>query len=96
VTLDFTITFSQDENKQVKGTTDCPAQGAEGIKSGSIEINGSRISFRNIDPGAAGEPTFQGKLDETSRRVTGSLTQSGYEGTFSTNKPISEYLIHNL
>jgi hypothetical protein len=86
VTLDFTITFGLDEKSQMKGTIDIPAQGAAGIRLGDIKIEGGKISFGIDDPGAQGSPIFKGELDGTGKKIVGTFTQSGYEGTFSMEK----------
>jgi len=86
VTLDFTITFGLDEKSQMKGRIDIPAQGAAGIHLGNIKIEGTKISFVIDDPGAQGAPVFKGELDGTGKKIAGSFTQSGYEGTFTMEK----------
>jgi hypothetical protein len=84
--LDFTITFSRAEGTALTGTIDIPAQGAAGIPLGNIKTDGLKISFIIDDPGAQGGPTFEGELDEAGRTITGTFSQSGYEGTFSMDK----------
>jgi hypothetical protein len=86
VTLDFMLTFSLDVKSQMTGTIDVPAQGAAGIRLGKIKTEGNKISFMIDDPGAAGDPTFKGELDGTGKKIAGSFTQSGYEGTFTMEK----------
>ncbi len=86
VTLDFTITFSRDERSQLAGTIDIPAQGAAGIRLGGIKVEGPKISFIIDDPGAQGEPTFEGELDDAGKTIAGAFSQSGYEGAFSMDK----------
>lgn len=86
VTLDFTIAFRLDENSQMKGTIDIPAQGASGIPLGNIKTEGKTVSFIIDDPGAQGDPIFKGELDGTGKKIAGSFSQSGYEGTFSMEK----------
>ena len=86
VTLDFTITFSRSEGTALAGTIDIPAQGAAGIALGNIKTDGLKISFIIDDPGAQGSPTFEGELDKAGKTITGTFSQSGYEGTFSMDK----------
>ena len=86
VPLDFTITFGLDEKSRIKGTIDIPAQGAAGIHLGKIKAEGSKILFAIDDPSASGDPTFKGELDGTGKKIAGSFTQSGYEGTFAMEK----------
>jgi len=86
VTLDFTITFSLDEKSQMKGAIDIPAQGAAGIRLGKIKTEGNKISFVIDDPGASGDPVFKGELDGTGKKIAGSFSQNGLEGTFAMEK----------
>ena len=86
VTLDFTITLSRGEGTALAGTIDIPAQGAAGIALGNIKTDGLKISFIIDDPGAQGSPTFEGELDKAGKTITGTFSQSGYEGTFSMDK----------
>ncbi len=37
-------------------------------------------------PEVQGEPTFNGELDESGEKITGSFTQAGMETTFSMEK----------
>jgi len=90
VTLDFTITFSRDEKTHLLGMIDIPSQGASGIRLGNIKIEGLKISFVIDDPGAQGNPTFEGELDDAGKTIAGTFSQSGYEGTFSMDKQESE------
>ncbi|MDH4271832.1 MAG: hypothetical protein OEW18_07630 [Candidatus Aminicenantes bacterium] len=89
VTLDFTVTFSRDDKSQMVGTIDIPAQDAAGVSLGKIKVEGRKISFIIDNPGAQGDPTFKGELDETGKKVSGSFIQSGYEGTFSMDRQAS-------
>lgn len=86
VTLEFTITFSLDKSAQLAGTIDIPAQGAAGIQLGNIKVDGSKISFAIADPGAQGNPTFEGTLKDTKKTIAGTFSQSGITGTFSIDK----------
>lgn len=92
VTLEFTIMFRRDENSRLQGTIDIPSQGASGIRLGNIKAEGSKISFIIDDPGAQGNPTFEGEVDDAGKRIAGAFRQSGYEGVFSMDKQESETL----
>jgi len=85
-TVEFSITFSLDQNAQMKGTIDVPAQGVAGIRLGNIRIEGSKISFNIDDPAAQGNPAFEGELKDTKKTIAGTFSQSGVEGTFSMDK----------
>lgn len=86
VTLEFTITLNRDEQSRLAGTIDIPAQGAAGIPLGDFKVEGPKISFVIDHPGAQGNPTFAGELDETGKTIAGTFSQGGYEGTFSMAK----------
>jgi hypothetical protein len=86
VTLDFSITLSREDEAKMAGTIDIPAQGAAGIRLGNIKIEGTKISFVIDEPGAPGNPTFEGELDDAGKTIAGTFSQSGHEGTFSMDK----------
>jgi hypothetical protein len=69
VTLDFSITLSREDKAKMAGTIDIPAQGAAGVRLGIIKIEGSKISFVIDDPGAQGNPTFEGELDNMGKTI---------------------------
>ena len=80
------INFKLDEANKIMGTFDSISQGGFGIKLGKIEIKDKAITFMIDDPGAPGEPTFKGTLDETGKKLSGEFSQSGYAGTFAVEK----------
>ena len=85
--IEMTVKFTLDENKKINGTIDVPSQpGAVDVPLGDIKIEGKKISFMIDAPGAPGEPTFAGELNETGKKITGTFTQGGAEGTFSLEK----------
>jgi len=84
--LEIVINFKLDEANKIVGTFDSISQGGFGIKLGKIEVKDKAITFMIDDPGAPGEPTFKGTLDETGKKLSGEFTQSGYAGTFAVEK----------
>jgi len=84
--LEIMINFKLDEANKIMGTFDSISQGGFGIKLGNIEIKDKAITFIIDDPGAPGQPTFKGTLDETGKKLSGDFTQSGYAGTFAVEK----------
>jgi hypothetical protein len=74
------------EAKKIKGTFDSITQGGFGIKLGDIKIEGKTIAFIIDDPGAPGNPTFKGALDDAGAKIAGEFSQSGLTGTFSIDK----------
>jgi hypothetical protein len=84
--LEIALNFKLDEANKIMGTFDSINQGGFGIKLGNIEIKDKAITFIIDDPGAPGEPTFKGTLDQTGKKLGGEFTQSGYAGTFAVEK----------
>jgi len=84
--FEIIVEFALDETKAIKGTIDIPTQGATDLNLGDIKIEGKKISFMIDSPGAPGEPSFAGELDETGKKITGTFTQGGAEGTFNLEK----------
>ncbi len=84
--FEITVKFALDDTKAITGTIDVPAQGATDVPLGNIKIEGNKISFIIDAPGVPGEPTFAGELDETGKKIAGTFSQSGMEGTFSVEK----------
>lgn len=82
-TFDIALHFKMDQEKPA-GTVDVPAQGATGLPLEGIAIEGRGIAF--FIGGVPGEPAFKGTLDEAGTAMSGSFTQSGYEGTFAVKK----------
>ncbi len=84
--IEITVKFALDETEAITGTIDIPMQGATDLNLGDIKIEGKKISFMIDAPGVSGEPTFAGELDETGKKITGTFTQGGAEGTFNLEK----------
>jgi hypothetical protein len=84
IELDFTLHFTLNSEKAIIGTIDVPAQGAAGISLADIKIEAKTISFTIA--GAPGDPLFKGTPDESGQKMTGTLAQSGLEGTFAAEK----------
>jgi hypothetical protein len=84
--LEIIVRFFLNDKQEIQGTIDVPLQGAKDLPLSNIKIEGKKISFMINDPGAPGEPTFKGELDENGLKIAGTFTQSGIEGTFTLKK----------
>jgi hypothetical protein len=84
--IGIVVNFSLDDAGELQGTLDVPDQGAEGLVLGDVKVEGKTVSFIIDDPGAPGEPTFTGTLDDTGKRIEGDFTQAGVEGNFTLEK----------
>jgi hypothetical protein len=86
--IEFTIKIklSLDEGKNLQGTIDVVEQGATEIPLGEFNIEGKKISFKIVHPQVQGDPTFNGELDETGKKIAGDFSQGGGSGTFSVEK----------
>ena len=84
--LEIIIEFSLDEEKNIQGNIDVPAQGATDIPLGEFNIEGKKISFKIVHPQVQGDPTFDGELDESGKKISGEFSQGGAVGTFSVEK----------
>jgi len=82
--LEITIEISLDEENNIKGNIDVPAQGATDIPLGDFNVEGKKISFKIVS--VQGDPTFSGELDETGKKIAGEFSQGGAVGTFSVEK----------
>ena len=49
-------------------------------------IEGKKISFKIVHPQVQGDPTFDGELDESGKKIAGEFSQGGAVGTFSVEK----------
>lgn len=84
--LGIAVKLSLDDEGNLQGTIDIPEQGAFDLPLGEFEIEGRKISFMIVHPQVQGDPTFVGELDESGKTISGTFTQSGYEGTFTLEK----------
>jgi hypothetical protein len=84
--LEIIIELSLDEGKNIQGNIDVPAQGATDIPLGEFNIEGKKISFKIVHPQVQGDPTFNGELDESGKKIAGEFSQGGGVGTFSVEK----------
>jgi len=84
--LEIIIELSLDEGKNIQGNIDVPAQGAVDLPLGEFKIEGKKISFKIVHPEVQGDPTFNGELDETGKKISGEFSQGGAVGTFSVEK----------
>ncbi len=84
--LEIIIEFSLDDEKNIQGNIDVPVQGVTDIPLGDIQIEGKKISFTIVHPQVQGNPTFNGELDESGKKISGDFSQGGATGTFSIEK----------
>lgn len=84
--LGIIVEFSLDEAKNIQGNIDVPDQGAMDLPLGDIQIEGKKISFKIVHSQIQGNPTFNGELDETGKKISGDFSQGGATGTFSMEK----------
>ncbi len=84
--LEITIELSLDEENNIQGNIDVPIQGAIDLPLGEFNLEGKKISFKIVHPQAQGDPTFNGELDETGKKIAGEFSQGGGVGTFSVEK----------
>jgi hypothetical protein len=84
VDLEIGLHFKLDEAKKITGTFDSISQGAMGLPLDAIEIKDKTITF--LLSGVPGDPTFNGTLDETGKKLSGEFTQGGAAGTFAVEK----------
>jgi len=84
--LEITVELSLGEEKNIQGNIDVPAQGAMDVPLGEFNIEGKKISFKIVHPQVQGDPTFNGELDETGKKISGEFSQGGAVGTFSVEK----------
>lgn len=84
--LEIIVEFSLDEEKNIQGNIDVPVQSATDLPLGDINIEGKKISFKIVHPQVQGDPTFNGELDETGKKISGEFSQGGAAGTFSVEK----------
>ncbi len=86
IELQISVELSLDEGKNIQGTIDVPDQGAMDIPLGEFTVEGKKISFKIVHPQVQGDPTFNGELDETGKKISGEFSQGGSFGTFSVEK----------
>lgn len=84
--IEIIVKFALDENKSITGTIDVPLQGGTDINLKEIKIEGKRISFMIDHPQVQGDPAFAGELDEAGKKIAGTFSQGGAEGTFNLEK----------
>jgi CubicO group peptidase (beta-lactamase class C family) len=73
--LEFNVDFSQLSDGSWKGDISIPAQMAKDLPLSDISISGDIVTFKIR--GVPGDPTFKGKFNETGKKITGDLIQSG-------------------
>jgi len=73
--LDFIVDLAQDGKEAWTGDIDVPAQSLKDWPLSGISVQGSAVTFAM--KGVPGEPTFQGKLAEDGKTMSGTMTQGG-------------------
>ena len=84
--IELVCHFKLDEEGNLAGTIDSPSQGASGMAVANIKVEGKKITFGIDDPNVSGDPQFDGMLDESGTKISGSFSQGGGEGTFELKK----------
>ena len=84
--LEIIVEFSLDNEKNILGNIDVPVQGATDLPLGDIHLEGNKISFKIVHPQIQGDPTFNGELEESGKKISGDFSQGGATGTFSIEK----------
>ena len=84
--IGIAVNFTLDDDGKLAGTIDVVEQGAEGLPLSNVKVEGKTVTFMIDDPGAPGEPTFTGTLDDTGKKIDGTFTQAGVEGSFDLEK----------
>jgi hypothetical protein len=84
--LEIIIELSLDNENNIQGNIDVPVQGATDIPLGEFTIEGKTIAFKIIHPEVQGDPSFNGVLDESGKKIEGEFSQGGGVGTFSVEK----------
>jgi CubicO group peptidase (beta-lactamase class C family) len=79
--LEFTIVLSIDDQKEIRGSIDIPAQGAKDLPLFDLALNLPDISFKIQD--VPGDPTFNGKLSDDGKTISGTFSQGGQTFSFS-------------
>ncbi len=82
--VEFTLHLTLNDQKELAGTIDVPAQGAMGLPLEGFKIEAKAITF--LIGGVPGEPMFKGTLDEIGKKLSGTFSQSTVEGTFQAVK----------
>ncbi len=84
--IEIVCHFKLDEEGNLIGTIDSPAQGAYEMALANIKVEGKKITFGIDDPGVSGDPQFDGVLDETGTKISGDFSQGGGGGSFELKK----------
>ncbi len=85
IELEITLRFTLDADKKFAGTIDVPMQGAAGLILADFKFEGKSLNFTiNGIPGEP--PLFKATIDETGKKMTGTLSQNGMDGTFALAK----------
>jgi len=83
--IEMTLHLVLDADKKFAGTIDVPTQGAMGLPLADLKIENRTLTFTiNGIPGEP--PLFKMTLDETGKKMPGTLTQNGMDGTYILTK----------
>jgi hypothetical protein len=83
--IEITVHLTLNADKKITGTIDVPQQGAAGLGLAEIKIDAKSIEFTITDiPGEP--PLFKAALDATGKKMTGTISQNGMDGTMALAK----------
>jgi hypothetical protein len=83
--LEITLHFTFNADKKFVGTIDVPQQGAAGLILADFKWEGKTLNF-TID-GIPGEPPLlKATIDESGKKMNGTINQNGMDGTFALAK----------
>jgi hypothetical protein len=80
--IEITLHFNLDADKKLVGTIDVPMQGATGLPLSEFKFEGKTLNF-TLTGIPAEPPAFKVSVDETGKKMTGTIIQNGMDGTFT-------------
>jgi hypothetical protein len=80
--IEITIHFTMDADKKFAGTIDVPQQGAAGLILADFKWEGKTLNF-TINGIPSEPPLLKATVDETGKKMTGTINQNGMDGSFA-------------
>jgi len=80
--IEITLHFTMDADKKFAGTIDVPQQGATGLILADFKWEGKTLNF-TIDGIPSAPPLLKATIDESGKKMTGTINQNGMDGTFA-------------